>query len=205
MIASGQSTWQKSQHRRKDGTSIPIEDLPPRGAHRTGLDHRRDPARRQRASARRATAKPRTLDRALPCRNRRHFVSAEGGDTRHLRDGRLGVRPLLHGRRKAGVVRFSDAWGIAEPEVQQVIEQSRELVYPSGVGLSGKAWQSGQPQWSANTSDARRSGLLKNAEGNAGLHGGVFAFPVVFQGTTWGYSRLLRARRESRTTDCCGR
>src|SRR5262249_35251464 len=54
------------------------------------------------------------------------------------------------------VLRYGTAWGVAEPAIERFIEAARTLVYRPGEGLSGSAWESGQPLWSADvTKDPR--------------------------------------------------
>src|SRR2546421_273550 len=85
---------------------------------------------------------------------------------------------------KAGVLRFSQAWGPAGSDIERFIEKSRDIRYAPGVGPAGQVWQSGQPLWVADiTRDSRieEAGLARNA----GLHGG-FVFPVNAEGKTIG-------------------
>jgi diguanylate cyclase (GGDEF)-like protein/PAS domain S-box-containing protein len=51
---------------------------------------------------------------------------------------------------RAGLLRFSGAWGQPQPAVQQFLEVSRGRTYRRGEGLSGCAWQSGEPLWVAD-------------------------------------------------------
>jgi diguanylate cyclase (GGDEF)-like protein/PAS domain S-box-containing protein len=88
----------------------------------------------------------------------------------------------------AGVLRFGEAWSIANPEMALYIEESRAMQYAPGVGLVGKVWQSGQPLWVPDiTGDARvaradlarRTGLrgaLVVPVGSGGKTIGVFIF-----------------------------
>jgi hypothetical protein len=57
---------------------------------------------------------------------------------------------------KTGVLRFIDAWGIADPTIERYVEQSRDLIYAPGVGLVGKVWRSGLPIWVADVSRDER-------------------------------------------------
>jgi diguanylate cyclase (GGDEF)-like protein/PAS domain S-box-containing protein len=88
---------------------------------------------------------------------------------------------------KAGVLRFADAWSVPDPAVERFIEKSRELTYRPGVGLSGQAWQSGQPLWSTDISKDSRSSSASGASASRemGVHG-TFVFPVVSGGKTIG-------------------
>jgi diguanylate cyclase (GGDEF)-like protein/PAS domain S-box-containing protein len=81
----------------------------------------------------------------------------------------------------AGLLRFSEAWGIAQPQVEEFIARSRETVYRRGEGLSGTVWQSGEPLWVRDASkDPRASGAGR------GLRGGSFVFTVAANGATIG-------------------
>ena len=85
---------------------------------------------------------------------------------------------------KAGVLRFSEAWSAAGPDIERFIEKSRDINYAPGVGLAGMAWQSGQPLWVADiTRDARvaQAGPARDE----GMHG-AFVFPVNAEGKTIG-------------------
>jgi diguanylate cyclase (GGDEF)-like protein/PAS domain S-box-containing protein len=85
---------------------------------------------------------------------------------------------------KAQVLRFSDAWGISDNVVQQLLANSRELSYAPGVGLVGKVWQSRQALWATDiTLDARvdQIGFARDS----GMRG-AFVFPVVSEGKAIG-------------------
>jgi len=84
----------------------------------------------------------------------------------------------------SGLLRFQDAWCVADPAVQQFIERSRTITLRPGEGLSGKVWQSGEPIWSQDTVHDPRVQYKALWEGG-GLHGG-FAFAVVAEGSVIG-------------------
>jgi diguanylate cyclase (GGDEF)-like protein/PAS domain S-box-containing protein len=99
---------------------------------------------------------------------------------------------------EAGVLRFAGAWGVPDPTVERFIEVSRELTYRPGAGLSGKAWQSGQPLWSTDVIKDPRSSSASSGAGptrEMGAHG-TFVFPVVSDGKTIGV--LSFASRKAR-------
>jgi diguanylate cyclase (GGDEF)-like protein/PAS domain S-box-containing protein len=86
----------------------------------------------------------------------------------------------------AGLLRFGEAWGVSEPEVEEFIARSRAMTYRRGQGLSGSVWQSGDPLCSREVSkDPRASGSGRPASGR-GLPGGAFVFPVISEGKTIG-------------------
>jgi diguanylate cyclase (GGDEF)-like protein/PAS domain S-box-containing protein len=87
---------------------------------------------------------------------------------------------------EAAVLRFSQAWGVRDPDVAEFIARSRDMVYRRGQGLSGKVWQSGESLWVKDVSkDLRASGSSRSASGS-GLRGGAFVFPVMSEGKTIG-------------------
>jgi diguanylate cyclase (GGDEF)-like protein/PAS domain S-box-containing protein len=84
---------------------------------------------------------------------------------------------------EAGLLRFGDAWGVADPAIEKFIAASRSRVYRRGQGLSGCVWQSGRPLWVSDTShDPRATGLWQAAGGTEA----AFVFPVIFEGKTIG-------------------
>jgi len=89
---------------------------------------------------------------------------------------------------KAGVLRFGEAWGIPDEAIQRFIAASRDFVYKPGVGLSGKAWQTGRPVWSVDLSKDPRSLTGSSHAGrppDVGIQG-AFVFPLVADGKTIG-------------------
>ncbi|OAI52707.1 hypothetical protein AYO46_04940 [Betaproteobacteria bacterium SCGC AG-212-J23] len=86
---------------------------------------------------------------------------------------------------EAAVLRFGEAWGGDDPAVQEFIASSRSTVYRRGEGLSGWVWREGKPISVADTSkDPRTASASPYAR--AGLGGGAFVFPVIFEGRTIG-------------------
>ncbi len=83
-----------------------------------------------------------------------------------------------------GLLRFQDAWCVADPVVRQFVERSRTISLRPGEGLSGNVWQSGEPIWSQDTVRDPRVQHKTLWEGS-GLHGG-FAFAVVAEGSVIG-------------------
>ena len=82
----------------------------------------------------------------------------------------------------AGVLRFVAAWGQPLPAVQEMIEESRNMVYERGRGLSGHVWATGEPLWVKEVSrDRRASGSVRGK-----LEGGAFVFPITAGGETLG-------------------
>jgi diguanylate cyclase (GGDEF)-like protein/PAS domain S-box-containing protein len=86
------------------------------------------------------------------------------------------------------VVRFADAWSIAEPSIKPFIERSRTFVFRPGEGLTGTVWQSGQAVWSTDITRDPRVRDRSMWQGT-GLRGG-FAFPVLAEGRIIGVLNL---------------
>src|SRR2546426_3398141 len=84
----------------------------------------------------------------------------------------------------SGLLRFQDAWCVADPAVREFAERSRTIALRPGEGLSGKVLQSGEPIWSQDTVHDPRVQYKTLWEGS-GLHGG-FAFAVVAEGSVIG-------------------
>jgi PAS domain S-box-containing protein len=88
---------------------------------------------------------------------------------------------------QAIVLRFAEGWGVPDAAVERFLALSREIVYRPGLGLSGVAWQTGKPVWSADVvSDPRASkGAAKVGSREIGIHA-AFVFPIVSRGVTIG-------------------
>ena len=97
---------------------------------------------------------------------------------------------------EAGVLRFAEAWGVADGAVEEFIASSRALVFRRGEGLSGTAWQSAEPLW---VNDVQKDGRARGATRPASLQGGALVFPVIFGGRTLGV--LNFSSREVRAPD----
>lgn len=84
----------------------------------------------------------------------------------------------------AGQLRFRDAWGVADPEVQRFIENSRTTARSRGHGVTGRVWDGGEPLWVADLrDDARVSPAGRRIIGSMRA---TFAFPVKSQADTVG-------------------
>jgi PAS domain S-box-containing protein len=89
---------------------------------------------------------------------------------------------------QAKLLRFAEGWGVADPAVQRFVALSRDLVYRPGAGMSGLAWQTGEPAWATDVGkDPRSSKVSTNKIGSReiGIHG-TFVFPIVSSGDTVG-------------------
>jgi diguanylate cyclase (GGDEF)-like protein/PAS domain S-box-containing protein len=97
-------------------------------------------------------------------------------------------------RLERSLLRFQDAWAIADQPIAEFIERSRAFVFRPGEGLTGTVWRSGEPVWSADiTRDPRVRD--RNAWQGTGLRGG-FAFAVLTEGKVIGVLNFssLKAR-----------
>ena len=89
----------------------------------------------------------------------------------------------------AGVLRFSESWGIPVAAVEQFLEKSRGLVFRPGAGLAGRVCQSGQPLWVVDGArDARVSPTALAPETG---EEGAFVFPVTSEDTISRRARFL--------------
>jgi PAS domain S-box-containing protein len=98
--------------------------------------------------------------------------------------------------REANLLRFAEGWGIADDAVRRFIVLSRELVYRSGAGMSGRAWETGEPAWATDVaSDPRSSKDFANKVGSReiGIHG-TFVFPIISSGETLGVLNFASRR-----------
>jgi PAS domain S-box-containing protein len=89
---------------------------------------------------------------------------------------------------QAKLLCFGEGWGIADPAVQRFLERSRGLVYQPGAGMSGLAWQRGEPLWTKDVVNDPRSskeGVKKVGSREIGIHG-VFVFPIISAGEAIG-------------------
>ena len=84
----------------------------------------------------------------------------------------------------AGVLRFSESWGIPAAAVEQFIEKSRGLVFRPGAGLAGRVCQSGQPLWVID--GTRDAGVAPTALAPETGDEGAFVFPVTSEDTIIG-------------------
>jgi PAS domain S-box-containing protein len=84
----------------------------------------------------------------------------------------------------AGVLRFSESWGIPAAAVEQFLEKSRGLVFRPGAGLPGRVCQSGLPLWVID--GARDADVSPTALAPETGDEGAFVLPVISGDTTVG-------------------
>jgi len=101
---------------------------------------------------------------------------------------------------EARLLRFAAAWSTEAPLAKAYAAKSKAMVYRPGQGLSGDAWETGEPVWVADVSkDARASGSGHLAARKPNLRGGALVIPVKDRGRTIGM--LSFASPESKEPD----
>jgi PAS domain S-box-containing protein len=79
----------------------------------------------------------------------------------------------------AGVLRCADLWHSASANVSSFEGLTRKFTFPSGMGIPGRVWASGEPIWVKNIGEdsnfPRLAAALKD-----GLHS-AFAFPILLR------------------------
>jgi len=104
---------------------------------------------------------------------------------------------------QSAVLRLVAGWNEPDPALERFVEGSRSATFASGVGLTGRVWETAAPLWVPDVSrDTRVHQRALHLE--AGLHG-AFSFPITVEGSVRGVlgfnsrfvrepdSRLLRA------------
>jgi PAS domain S-box-containing protein len=76
----------------------------------------------------------------------------------------------------AGVLRYTESWGVQSAVVEQFLERSRGMVFRPGAGLAGRVYQSGQPLWILDSS--RGAGVSPMALAPETGENGACVFPV---------------------------
>jgi PAS domain S-box-containing protein len=85
---------------------------------------------------------------------------------------------------RSGALCCSHLWSDPAPDVAEFAEQTRELSFPSGVGLPGRVWATAEPIWIPDVAHEPNFPRAPAAAG-AGLHTG-FAIPITVSGETLG-------------------
>jgi len=76
----------------------------------------------------------------------------------------------------AGVLRRFDAWHLRPDDFRDISNRTRDVTYARGVGMVGRAWETGAPVWIADMS--REPAVPRwSMAAQAGLRGG-FSFPI---------------------------
>jgi PAS domain S-box-containing protein len=167
-----------------------------RGALRGGVAVFDDVSQRVRSTQRRTAlyaatsvlAESASLDQAVPrlleaiCRNV---------------DWQLGALWLWD--RRAHAMRCLGAWRAQEPGLDEFADLTRQITFPTGVGLPGQVWTSRQPVWIADL-EADSNFPRAPAATHCGLHS-AFAFPILFAGEVTGVLEFFCRDRRRRDDD----
>jgi len=97
----------------------------------------------------------------------------------------------------AQLLRFQQAWHVADPDIERFVEDSRELTYTLGQGFVGATWKNAEALWSTNP-QADPRGYPRALGAAAGIES-VFAFPALADGRTLGV--LVFTGKEPRAPD----
>jgi diguanylate cyclase (GGDEF)-like protein/PAS domain S-box-containing protein len=173
-----------SYYRRKDGSRLPFEST--RHVLRSGDSWlisaiSRDVSERVRAE--RMLALEHAVTRVLA------ETEDEAGALREVirevceTEGWDGGR-YLHLDESGAVMRFRESWSGPSGRMARFVGNARLMSYQPGVGLIGKAWQGGEPLWTADSANDPRVAQPALAVAS-GLPGG-YAFPVSFEGRICG-------------------
>ncbi|HET7669047.1 MAG TPA: EAL domain-containing protein [Burkholderiales bacterium] len=90
----------------------------------------------------------------------------------------------------AGLLRYAESWGKADPLVDEFLRESRTMTYAKGQALSGWSWEKGAPLWVAEISKDPRATAPARA-----LRGGALTLPVIAGGRTLGVMSFHRPQR----------
>ncbi len=85
---------------------------------------------------------------------------------------------------RENVIRRAANWSRGAAEVVPFLDMYKDATYAPGVGLAGRAWQSGQPVWAVDCQNDTRV-----ANPDLAAQGGMraaLAFPVIAPGQTLG-------------------
>jgi diguanylate cyclase (GGDEF)-like protein/PAS domain S-box-containing protein len=197
MIADGKTTWQRSTHRRKDGTIVPIEIF-----RRAVCTDRgwiiaailRDVSERARAEQLQALE---------------HGIARRLSEAESAADALKGViRAICEsegwscGRyfrvdEQARALRFETAWNVPDAAFDEFVARSRDAVYQRGAGIVGRVWETGEPLWSSDLTKDPRA-LTRRYSLGMGIRSAL-VFPLTAEGRTIGV--LSFSNRQSRDAD----
>ncbi len=96
--------------------------------------------------------------------------------------------------RQEDVLRCAGVWHAPGADVTAFESRTQAITLARGVGLPGRAWQSGKPAWIEDIVDTAGFPRAEDAA-KGGLHAG-FCFPITMSGQFWGvmefYSREIK-------------
>ncbi|HUQ76960.1 MAG TPA: EAL domain-containing protein [Burkholderiales bacterium] len=78
----------------------------------------------------------------------------------------------------AGVLRFAEGWAVNDAGARAYLEQSRDVVYRRGEGISGHAWVTREPLWVGDVATDARASSHARMWGGQIARRGALAIPV---------------------------
>ncbi len=78
--------------------------------------------------------------------------------------------------KETDLLRMEEAWSDGNVQVRRYLAASKSRTYARGVGLAGRAWESGKPIWSKDVQNDPRTAELLRAQA-ASVHG-AFVLPI---------------------------
>ena len=84
----------------------------------------------------------------------------------------------------AGVLHCLDVWHAPALAAQPFVESTKQMVFPKGIGLPGRVWNTGEPAWITDVTQDPQFPRASMAA-LAGLHGAL-AFPIRLNGEVYG-------------------
>ncbi|MDB6022652.1 MAG: Signal transduction histidine kinase [Pedosphaera sp.] len=99
----------------------------------------------------------------------------------------------------ANVLKLTNFWHVSESGLEDYAGPSRNLILDPGIGLPGRAWNTGQSVWTRDVFLEEQSAWASDASKH-GLHGGI-AFPLTAGGKVFGVLEFLSRDIEERNQD----
>jgi len=82
------------------------------------------------------------------------------------------------------LLRCVDLWHAETLELGEFLEATRKIMFAPGVGMPGRVWQSGEPEWIRDLATTKNV-VRASVAARVGLHGG-FGFPIRSGGVVLG-------------------
>lgn len=102
------------------------------------------------------------------------------------------VGALWYVDRKTNLLRCMDLWHAPSANVANFTAMLRKFTFPSGMGLCGRVWASGEPAWIRNVGEDTNFPLGPAALTD-GLHS-AFAFPIMLRNSAIGVVEFFATR-----------
>lgn len=77
------------------------------------------------------------------------------------------------------VLEYSEGWDANDPALEQFRHQSQQLTFARGVGLPGRIWSSGQPEWIEDITQAKTSTFGRSPLATASGLKASFGVPIL--------------------------